>query len=119
MRLFLRLLVVASLAVLLAGASSAVSKTSYSKGCNTKTCEARVCKSSCQARLAHKAVKARAASASSNSLAQCIIHYESGGNTQAVNGSHMGIAQWTREAWQRHGGLRFSSTPLGATYEEQ
>ena len=52
-------------------------------------------------------------------LASCIVKRESGGNPQASNGSHWGIAQWTVEAWQRHGGGRYAPTPLGATYREQ
>lgn len=52
-------------------------------------------------------------------LASCIVHHESRGIPTASNGSHWGIAQWTIEAWLRHGGGRFASSPLGATYEEQ
>lgn len=52
-------------------------------------------------------------------LAGCIVSHESGGNPQANNGSHFGIAQWTIEAWLRHGGGRFAPTPLGASYQEQ
>lgn len=52
-------------------------------------------------------------------LASCIISAESGGNTQATNGQYGGIAQWSPEAWARHGGLRYASSPIGATYEQQ
>lgn len=55
-------------------------------------------------------------------LAACIVNVESGGNSQAVNGSYSGIAQWSNEAWNRHqkaGGHYFSSTPLGATKQQQ
>lgn len=59
-------------------------------------------------------------SASSTSgLAQCIIRVESHGNTQAVNGQYSGIAQWSPTIWARDGGLRFASSPTGASYEEQ
>lgn len=59
------------------------------------------------------------ARASPVGLAACIVRSESGGNPNANNGSHFGIAQWTIEAWLRHGGGRFASSPLGATYQEQ
>lgn len=52
-------------------------------------------------------------------LAACIVSSESRHNPQANNGSHFGIAQWTVEAWLRHGGGAFASSPLGATYEQQ
>lgn len=52
-------------------------------------------------------------------LARCIIRSESGGNPLAQNGQYKGIAQWSPEAWRRHGGLRYASTPHGATYAEQ
>jgi hypothetical protein len=52
-------------------------------------------------------------------LAACIVHHESRGNSQAVNGQYHGIAQWSAEAWARHGGHKYASDPLGATYDEQ
>lgn len=52
-------------------------------------------------------------------LAACIVHYESGGDPNASNGSHFGIAQWTYEAWARHGGTKYSADPRGATYQQQ
>lgn len=52
-------------------------------------------------------------------LASCIVSHESGGDPGASNGSHTGIAQWTQEAWLRHGGGRFASSPTGASYQEQ
>lgn len=52
-------------------------------------------------------------------LARCIIRVESRGDTQARNGIHLGIAQWSPEAWARHGGRRYARTPLGASYSEQ
>lgn len=113
----LRLLVAASLMVVLV-VSTASSKTSrYSKGCNSHACEVRVCKSSCHARLAQKAIRARAAGVSA--LARCIARVESTNNPQAANGIHTGLGQWSPEAWQRHGGLRFASTPRGATFDQQ
>lgn len=53
------------------------------------------------------------------SLAACIVHHESGGDPMAQNGQYHGIAQWSSEAWHRHGGGRFASDPHGATYQEQ
>ncbi|MET0604208.1 MAG: transglycosylase family protein [Baekduia sp.] len=52
-------------------------------------------------------------------LAACIVHHESGGDPDAVNGSHTGIAQWDPHAWAKMGGLKFAPSPLGATYQEQ
>jgi hypothetical protein len=56
---------------------------------------------------------------SATGLAACIVQRESGGNPQASNGTHTGIGQWTGEAWARHGGLRYASSPLGASYQQQ
>jgi len=60
-----------------------------------------------------------ASSTPASGLAVCIIHAESGGNSQAVNGQYEGIAQWSPSSWAGGGGLRFASTPLGASYSEQ
>lgn len=54
-----------------------------------------------------------------SALAACIIWHESGGNPQAVNGQYEGIGQWSPAAWALDGGLRFASTPLGASYSQQ
>jgi hypothetical protein len=51
--------------------------------------------------------------------AACIVARESGGNPQATNGQYHGIAQWSHEAWIRHGGGRYASDPLGATKQQQ
>jgi len=59
------------------------------------------------------------AEASTTSLARCIVHYESRGNPRAVNGQYHGIAQWSPEAWRRHGGRRYSRDPLFASYGQQ
>lgn len=123
-RFALRLLVAASLALAIVAIPASASKTSFSKGCNRGTvqqnraCQERVCKASCRHRLARKAIRARAASVSF--LARCIARVESTNNPQANrDGVHKGLGQWTAEAWARHGGLRFASSPLGATYDEQ
>lgn len=52
-------------------------------------------------------------------LAACIVAHESGGNPQAVNGQYHGIAQWSHEAWMRHGGGKYASDPLGASKQQQ
>lgn len=52
-------------------------------------------------------------------LAGCIVQAESGGDPTAVNGQYHGIAQWSAEAWARHGGHKYASDPLGATYDQQ
>ncbi len=52
-------------------------------------------------------------------LASCIVRHESGGNPLATNGQYHGIAQWSPEAWARHGGRRFAADPHGASYQEQ
>lgn len=54
-------------------------------------------------------------------LAACIVHHESGGRVDASNGTHFGIAQWTFEAWARHGGVRMwhVTDPRAATWEQQ
>ena len=44
---------------------------------------------------------------------------ESGGNPRAVNGKYMGAWQMDEDFWQTYGGLRFASTPLGATMAQQ
>lgn len=54
-----------------------------------------------------------------NALVACIIHYESGGNPDAVNGQYEGLGQWSPTAWANDGGLRYASSPLGASYSEQ
>lgn len=59
------------------------------------------------------------ASYSPSGLAACIVRVESGGNPTADNGTHQGIAQWSPEAWERHGGKQYASTPAGATYQQQ
>jgi hypothetical protein len=59
------------------------------------------------------------ARASPRGLAACIVAAESGGNPQASNGTHFGIGQWDMETWRAHGGTRFASSPLGATYDQQ
>lgn len=51
--------------------------------------------------------------------AACIVKNESGGNPDAQNGQYEGIAQWSQEAWERHGGLKYAPTPLAATYKQQ
>lgn len=119
----LRLLIAASLVLVIVVMPASAKKMSFSRGCNhgtvvqNKACQARVCKASCRHRLARKALRARAASVSG--LARCIAHFESTDNPQATNGSHSGLGQWTAEAWARHGGLRFASSPTGATYDQQ
>lgn len=55
----------------------------------------------------------------SSSLAACIISRESHGDTQATNGQYGGIAQWSPDAWRRHGGTQFAPTPQGASYSQQ
>jgi hypothetical protein len=52
-------------------------------------------------------------------LASCIVKSESGGNPTARNGQYSGIAQWSPEAWARHGGLKYAGSPTGATYQQQ
>lgn len=52
-------------------------------------------------------------------LADCIAFHESGYDPLASNGLHFGVAQWTIEAWLRHGGGRFAGHPHGATYQQQ
>lgn len=66
------------------------------------------------------------ADASVMPLARCIVRKESttpryprGGDPRAVNGSHEGIAQWSPEAWGRHGGRRFAGRPLTASAGQQ
>lgn len=54
-----------------------------------------------------------------SAIARCIVHYESGGDPQANNGTHFGIGQWDIQTWYAHGGGRFASSPLGATEQEQ
>jgi hypothetical protein len=51
--------------------------------------------------------------------AACIVTHESGGNPLARNGQYSGIAQWSQEAWQRHGGTKYAATPTGATKQQQ
>lgn len=51
--------------------------------------------------------------------AACIVQHESGGNPTAQNGQYTGIAQWSPEAWQRHGGTKYAATPTGATKQQQ
>lgn len=119
----LRLLIAASLVLVIVVMPASAKKMSFSRGCNhgtveqNKACQERVCKAGCRHRLARKAIKARAASVSA--LARCIAKVESTWNPQAVNGIHKGYGQWSPEAWQRHGGLRFASSPLGATPDQQ
>jgi hypothetical protein len=52
-------------------------------------------------------------------LASCIVQHESGGNPMAQNGQYKGIAQWSAEAWARHGGTQYAATPHGATKQQQ
>lgn len=52
-------------------------------------------------------------------LAACIVSHESGGNPNATNGQYHGIAQWSAEAWARHGGHKYAADPLGASYDQQ
>lgn len=52
-------------------------------------------------------------------LMDCIMKHESTYNPLAQNGQYKGLAQWSPEAWARHGGLRYASTPHGASYWEQ
>jgi hypothetical protein len=59
------------------------------------------------------------ATSPSSGLAACIIQRESGGNTQATNGQYGGIAQWSPDAWRRHGGTQYAPTPQGASYSQQ
>ena len=59
------------------------------------------------------------AEAANVGLARCIVHYESHGNPRARNGQDHGIAQWSPEAWRRHGGHRYSRDPLYASYGQQ
>lgn len=51
--------------------------------------------------------------------AACIVAHESGGNPRAVNGQYRGIAQWSPEAWARHGGRQYASEPTSATKQQQ
>ncbi len=57
--------------------------------------------------------------APATALASCIIQRESGGDPHAVNGQYEGIAQWSPSSWAGGGGLRYASTPLGASYGQQ
>ena len=59
------------------------------------------------------------ADASNERLARCIVHYESRGNPHAQNGQYHGIAQWSPEAWRRHGGHRYARDPLYASWGQQ
>jgi hypothetical protein len=60
------------------------------------------------------------APAPTGGLVACIINSESGGNSQATNSSgHMGLGQWDQATWVADGGTRYSSTPLGATADQQ
>ena len=52
-------------------------------------------------------------------LMDCIMKHESTYNPLAVNGQYKGLAQWSPEAWARHGGLKYGPTPHHATYWEQ
>lgn len=52
-------------------------------------------------------------------LMDCIMKHESTYNPLAQNGQYKGLAQWSPEAWARHGGLKYASTPHGASYWEQ
>lgn len=52
-------------------------------------------------------------------VAACIVHNESRGDPLAQNGQYKGIAQWSPEAWARHGGLRYARSPRGASYQQQ
>jgi hypothetical protein len=53
--------------------------------------------------------------------AACIVQRESGGNPQASNGTHFGIAQWSYSTWRAHGGPRMTgaSDPRQASYNDQ
>lgn len=60
------------------------------------------------------------AASSTTGLAQCIIQNESSGIPTASNPSgHSGLAGWSAYVWARDGGLRYASTPTGASFEEQ
>jgi Transglycosylase-like domain len=52
-------------------------------------------------------------------LMDCIMKHESTYNPLAQNGQYKGLAQWSPEAWARHGGLKFGPTPHHASYWEQ
>ena len=52
-------------------------------------------------------------------LASCIMYREATDNPEAVNGQYEGLGQWDATAWAEDGGLRYASTPLGASYSEQ
>lgn len=54
-----------------------------------------------------------------SSLADCIIERESTWNPQAVNGDHEGLAQMSPYVWAQAGGLKYASSPLGATATQQ
>ncbi len=54
-----------------------------------------------------------------STLEACIIQHESGGDPRAVNGQYEGIGQWEPAAWASDGGLRYASSPLGASYSQQ
>lgn len=62
-----------------------------------------------------------AASAPGSSQAACIISRESGGNPQASNGTHFGIAQWSPATWVAHGGpaMTGQTDPRNASYGQQ
>lgn len=59
-------------------------------------------------------------SSGNESLVQCIISSESGGNPTVVNSSgHAGVGQWALGTWVADGGTRYAPTPTGATYDQQ
>jgi hypothetical protein len=85
-----------------------------------------VCQSSWEDRLRvsrrhEKLKKARTARARPviTALMDCIMRHESTYNPLAQNGKYKGLAQWSPEAWARHGGLKYGPTPHDATYWEQ
>lgn len=51
--------------------------------------------------------------------AEQVSYCESSGNIRAVNGQYLGKWQMDASFWSTYGGLRFASSPLGATEAQQ
>lgn len=88
-------------------------------GCNTGRCDRHADRLWNRHELRVRRRREAREAAAVTPLEVCIIQHESGGDPQAVSGQYSGIGQWEQGRWESDGGLRYASTPLGASYSQQ
>lgn len=118
MRKWVSVALLVATVVLALAMSAAATAHKYSRGCNSHSCEIRVCHASCKARLARKAHTASVVNPAVLARLRVIAACESGGNPAAISrdGLYRGLLQFDYGTWRSVGG---SGDPARASANEQ